>query len=186
MLMILARLVRSESFWAVAKVRSPHTGPGIRYIIQLAGGQRWGPRLGRVEAEGRRRGCCVRTPRVVACTFSVPRGSREVSHLFLRNFCWSVRKRVSARKEISGGSVGLFVEEFFSDYGTRGVLSEGSVSVYPSHARKVLQQRRGQAARPQLVPLSIGVPAVVKHRRSGREQQEQHGLVGREFAPCKY
>ena len=35
MLMILARLVRSESFWAVAKVRSPHTGPGIRYIIEL-------------------------------------------------------------------------------------------------------------------------------------------------------
>ena len=34
MLMILARLVRSESFWAVAKVRSPHTGPGIRYIIE--------------------------------------------------------------------------------------------------------------------------------------------------------
>ena len=34
MLMILARLVRSESFWAVAKVRSPHTGPGIRYIIK--------------------------------------------------------------------------------------------------------------------------------------------------------
>ena len=33
MLMILARLVRSESFWAVVKVRSPHTGPGIRYII---------------------------------------------------------------------------------------------------------------------------------------------------------
>ena len=33
MLMILARLVRSESFWAVAKVRSPHTAPGIRYII---------------------------------------------------------------------------------------------------------------------------------------------------------
>ena len=35
MLMILARLVRSESFWAVVKVRSPHTGPGIRYIILL-------------------------------------------------------------------------------------------------------------------------------------------------------
>ena len=35
MLMILARLVRSESFWAVAKVRSPHTGPGIRYIIDM-------------------------------------------------------------------------------------------------------------------------------------------------------
>ena len=34
MLMILARLVRSESFWAVAKVRSPHTGPGISYIIE--------------------------------------------------------------------------------------------------------------------------------------------------------
>ena len=33
MLMIPARLGRSESFWAVAKVRSPHTGPGIRYII---------------------------------------------------------------------------------------------------------------------------------------------------------
>ena len=37
MLMILARLVRSESFWAVAKVRSPHTGPGIRYIIHRCG-----------------------------------------------------------------------------------------------------------------------------------------------------
>ena len=36
MLMILARLVRSESFWAVVKVRSPHTGPGIRYIIEQA------------------------------------------------------------------------------------------------------------------------------------------------------
>ena len=34
MLMILARLGRSESFWAVAKVRSPHMGPGIRYIIE--------------------------------------------------------------------------------------------------------------------------------------------------------
>ena len=31
MLMILARLVRSESFWAVVKVRSPHTGPGITW-----------------------------------------------------------------------------------------------------------------------------------------------------------
>ena len=35
MLMILARLVRSESFWAVAKVRSPHTGPEVCYIIAL-------------------------------------------------------------------------------------------------------------------------------------------------------
>ena len=34
MLMIPARLGRSESFWAVAKVRSPHTGPGISYIIE--------------------------------------------------------------------------------------------------------------------------------------------------------
>ena len=34
MLMILAQLACSESFWAVAKVRSPHTGPGIRYIIE--------------------------------------------------------------------------------------------------------------------------------------------------------
>ena len=33
--MIPARLGRSESFWAVAKVRSPHTGPGISYIIAL-------------------------------------------------------------------------------------------------------------------------------------------------------
>ena len=33
MLMILARLVRSESFWAIVKVRSPHTGPGIRHVI---------------------------------------------------------------------------------------------------------------------------------------------------------
>ena len=31
MLMILARLVRSESFWAVVKVRSPHTGPEVWY-----------------------------------------------------------------------------------------------------------------------------------------------------------
>ena len=33
MLMILARLVRSESFWEVVKVRSPHTGPEVCYII---------------------------------------------------------------------------------------------------------------------------------------------------------
>ena len=33
MLMILAQTVRSESFWAAVKVRSPHTGPGISYII---------------------------------------------------------------------------------------------------------------------------------------------------------
>ena len=31
MLMILARLVRSESFWAVVKVRPPHTGPEVSY-----------------------------------------------------------------------------------------------------------------------------------------------------------
>ena len=31
MLMILARLVRSESFWAVVKVRSPHNGPKVSY-----------------------------------------------------------------------------------------------------------------------------------------------------------
>ena len=36
MLMILARLVRSESFWAVVKVRSPHTGPEVCYIIASA------------------------------------------------------------------------------------------------------------------------------------------------------
>ena len=35
MLMILAQLVRSESFWAVVKVRCPHTGPGISYIIEF-------------------------------------------------------------------------------------------------------------------------------------------------------
>ena len=29
MLIILARLGRSESFWAVIKVRSPHTGPEV-------------------------------------------------------------------------------------------------------------------------------------------------------------
>ena len=34
MLMILARLVRSESFWAVVKVRSPHTVPEVCYIIE--------------------------------------------------------------------------------------------------------------------------------------------------------
>ena len=38
MLMILARLVRSESFWAVVKVRSPHNGPEVCYIITLASG----------------------------------------------------------------------------------------------------------------------------------------------------
>ena len=36
--MILARLVRSESFWAVVKVRSPHTGPEVCYIIELREG----------------------------------------------------------------------------------------------------------------------------------------------------
>ena len=34
MLMILARLGRSESFWAVVKVRSPHTGREVSYIIR--------------------------------------------------------------------------------------------------------------------------------------------------------
>ena len=34
MLMILARLVRSESFWAVVKIRSPHTGPEPGYPRQ--------------------------------------------------------------------------------------------------------------------------------------------------------
>ena len=38
MLMILARLARSESFWAVVKIRSPHTGREV-----------WYPRLG----------CCI-------------------------------------------------------------------------------------------------------------------------------
>ena len=40
MLMILARLVRSESFWAVAKVRSPHTGPEFGYPRRGAAGGR--------------------------------------------------------------------------------------------------------------------------------------------------
>ena len=44
MLMIPARLGRSESFWAVAKVRSPHTGPGIRYIISGGGAAESGER----------------------------------------------------------------------------------------------------------------------------------------------
>ena len=37
MLMILARLVRSESFWAVVKVRSPHTGPEFGYPRKFVG-----------------------------------------------------------------------------------------------------------------------------------------------------
>jgi len=40
MLMILARLVRSESFWAVVKVRSPHTGPEVWYPTRMAP-RRW-------------------------------------------------------------------------------------------------------------------------------------------------
>ena len=38
MLMILARLVCSESFWVVVKVRSPHTGPEVCYIINMNDG----------------------------------------------------------------------------------------------------------------------------------------------------
>ena len=49
MLMILARLVRSESFWAVAKVRSPHTGPEFGY-----------PRTGKASAK--REKCMPRRP----------------------------------------------------------------------------------------------------------------------------
>ena len=41
MLMILARLVRSESFWAIVKVRSPHTGPEFGYPRQTTGSARW-------------------------------------------------------------------------------------------------------------------------------------------------
>ena len=51
MLMILARLVRSESFWAVVKVRSPHNGPEVSY-------PRCGPRLGRVR-DADEQGCCI-------------------------------------------------------------------------------------------------------------------------------
>ena len=36
MLMILARLVRSESFWAVVKVRSPHNRPEVWYPREAA------------------------------------------------------------------------------------------------------------------------------------------------------
>ena len=43
MLMILARLVRSESFWAVVKVRSPHNRPEVWY-------PRHGVRAGSVQA----------------------------------------------------------------------------------------------------------------------------------------
>ena len=35
MLMVLARLGCSESFWAVVKVRSPHTVPEVCYIIKI-------------------------------------------------------------------------------------------------------------------------------------------------------
>ena len=43
MLMILARLVRSESFWAVVKVRSPHTGPEVWYPRMEAAKERIKP-----------------------------------------------------------------------------------------------------------------------------------------------
>ena len=51
MLMILARLVCSESFWAVVKVRSPHNGPEVSYP------RRSRPELGLATASerGRRR-----------------------------------------------------------------------------------------------------------------------------------
>ena len=42
MLMILARLVRSEIFWAVVKVRSPHTGPEVSYPRDAQGETREG------------------------------------------------------------------------------------------------------------------------------------------------
>ena len=54
MLMILARLVRSESFWAVVKVRSPHTGREPGY-----------PRLGSPAHEA---ALAVRVQRVLLCT----------------------------------------------------------------------------------------------------------------------
>ena len=57
MLMILARLVRSESFWAVAKVRSPHTGPEFGYPrggsrVEVGRDQ---ARRGEISLEGRTR-----------------------------------------------------------------------------------------------------------------------------------
>ena len=55
MLMILARLVRSESFWAVVKVRSPHTGrePGYVGTLELhkAAQQGEAPELERCAAQ---------------------------------------------------------------------------------------------------------------------------------------
>ena len=40
MLMIPARLGRSESFWAVVKVRSPHNGPEVWYQCAIFTGMR--------------------------------------------------------------------------------------------------------------------------------------------------
>ena len=53
MLMILARLVRSESFWAVVKVRSPHNRPEVWYprLNALAGARE--QRCARIEASER-------------------------------------------------------------------------------------------------------------------------------------
>ena len=67
MLMILARLVCSESFWAVVKVRSPHTSPEV-----------WYPRVGRGRAtfQARARG---RGGRATASPALASKGGEKLS-----------------------------------------------------------------------------------------------------------
>ena len=62
MLMILARLVRSESFWAVVKVRSPHTGPEPGYPRIVKIGDFEAPVAVREKEGERLRGLTARTP----------------------------------------------------------------------------------------------------------------------------
>ncbi len=75
MLMILARLVCSESFWAVVKVRSPHTGPEVCYIIKVGHGSSSSTRRS-VAIAKRRRGGRIEDP----CTW---RGVSAYTALFV-------------------------------------------------------------------------------------------------------
>ena len=65
MLMILARLVCSESFWAVVKVRSPHTGPEVSYPRRVPrAALNLAEYTSRYHPASRRSGCliCRKTP----------------------------------------------------------------------------------------------------------------------------
>ena len=101
MLMILARLVRSESFWAVVKVRSPHNGPEVWYpriVLRRFGVAAAGPQLLRL---CRGAPACAADHRKSAFAASRPRHDGGLGVLLLPDGYSCLRSRLVAPERIS-------------------------------------------------------------------------------------